>query len=473
MANIKSLKGSLQVFILICSVLFFISCKDETDQESTSSDTLKVLTNADQNPGRGYYQWRGLQVVPPHKKEVADKDIYQRFYWKDLEKTKDNYDFSPITSLFASNPNSKVSFRIRSFYDYTGVWVPEYLQSAGWFRSEGNFVPDWNSEAYLDGVERLMNALKAALEPYKSRIGFIDIGMYGQYGEWYLRTKAVDNEPWVDYSKAPSGITEITFESKKRIVDAQLSAFPDASWVMFFLYEQRDVLEYVFYKQTITRKPVGWRFDGLGKKDFLYNQWQNNSAKLEYWNGTRCASEGTEAVDLKAFKNRWKTAPVVCEFYGAEADPDEALKQIKLYHIGMVSNGNFSSVSGADNIQWEAIPFSKKEKFIEIGRIAGWAFTQKLTGDYVVNDGNLQCHLQITNIGTAPVWRKLNLRLKLTWDEGNQEFEVEGDQGLDLLHPEASLTLDLKTINGSVPSGKAIAIEPILYVDGQIAYWSN
>lgn len=450
-------------------------------------------TTGDLNPGRGYYQWRGMQVVPPHRDTPA-ADSYQRFNWNQLQKDDGTYDFSAITALFDAHPRQRISFRIRSMVDYgkaakPGDDLPKFVPETipGWEADTivphdgipDVFIPDWNSEAYLAGVESLFTALAAELakpDPANpgatraDRIGWIDVGMFGQYGEWYLRTQASNSSPdspWVDYGKAPQGITAPTDfadaegNPKKRIVDAQLKAFPQSQWVMFFLYDQRYLLDYLFHHQTITELPVGWRFDGLGADQFLEKQWQLSNGKasaekLAWWDGI----EGRPG-----FKDRWKVAPVVCEYYGPTADPIEALRQVREFHIGQVGNGNFTSGGGTDAEHWFRVPEEDKTLWAQVGKEAGWRLKVD-SGAWTVTDGTFTWKGRVSNPGNAPAWGTWGTEVRFADPEQTAKVAIAAAFPL----PGESVEL---TLTGSLPTGATTPRTWVPTFGGIAAKWTG
>lgn len=475
-------------FALFCALAVLASCTFPGDSRSPASTGEPTASPGDLNPGRGYYQWRGMQVVPPHKAEAPTPDVYQRFNWSDLQADDGTYTFDAVTALFDAAPDRRVSFRIRSMVDYgsaaaAGAALKRFVPAGipGWeadtnVLANGNrdgipdvFIPDWNSEEYLAGVEALFQALADELGSRADRIGWIDVGMFGQYGEWYLRTAPSTSSPaspWVDYKKAPAGIeapTEFaTTEGnpKKRIVDAQLKAFPQARWVMFFLYDQREVLDYVFHHQTITgeENPVGWRFDGLGADQFLEKQWMNSTDKLAWWNGTDTRS---------GFKDRWKVAPVVCEYYGASADPAEALRQVKAFHIGQVGNGNFTSGGGTDADHWARVPAGQRQTWADVGKEAGWRLKVD-SGTWTIGNGTFTWTGRVSNPGNAPAWEPWGAEFRF----GSPAHTVQ--VAIPQAFPLPGESVDL-TLTGTLPEGidGAFTRTWVPTIRGQSAAWTG
>jgi hypothetical protein len=69
-----------------------------------------------------------------------------------------------------------------------GKSVPDYFATSanGWTCSAlGNtWIPNWNSAALLTRLTALVNAL-AASYANDVRLAYLDVGLYGNYGEWH------------------------------------------------------------------------------------------------------------------------------------------------------------------------------------------------------------------------------------------------------------------------------------------------
>lgn len=486
---IRAMPSSHSSVLIGALILGLQSCGQGASPLDPVSTPVALNASAgDLNPGRGYFQWSGMQVVPPHKDQLLASDTYRRFTWRELQADDGSYTLGPLIDWFDANPGRRLSFRIRSLVDYGTKashgdvlprWVPAGIP--GWAADTvvphdgvpDVFIPDWNAEGYLAGVEALWKALAVELDkpgpdgvPRKDRIGWIDLGMYGQYGEWYLRTQASTSSPsssWVDYSQAPAGVQSVAEfanaagNTKKRIIDAQLKAFPQAQWVMFFLYEQREVLDYLFHGQTLTTQPVGWRFDALGSAQFLEKQWTNSAEKLTWWNGTDTRP---------GFRDRWKKAPVVAEFFGSSADAAEALRQLKEFHVSLVGNGNFTTGSGTDALHWARVPVEQKSVWLDIGLQAGWRLSALDAGTFSVSGGRFTWRGSVRNIGNGAAYGPWGARFQI----GTSVVPVLIAPGFPL--PSESLSL---TLTGDLPSavgpGATWSWSPTVH--GLAATWSG
>ena len=164
------------------------------------------------NSLRGQYRWMG------YDSQLAgwpSPDLYYRdqVYWGKLERQQDVYDFSVIEAGLKNAAAVKGKFGFRVFAYCPGCWMeqradrasfppvtPPYLPapardgdsrttptarpapSTGWSISA---APDWNNETFLARWEALWAELgrRYANDP---RLGYVDVGGYGKYGEWWV-----------------------------------------------------------------------------------------------------------------------------------------------------------------------------------------------------------------------------------------------------------------------------------------------
>lgn len=381
------------------------------------------------NPLRGYYRWRNQEQIP---QSTPALDAYERYTWRDLEPREGVYDLVPLLADLAEarKRGQAFSFRIRMMrgYDDGQLYVPDYLvghpstkAGGGWWADEDpgtpglTFVPDWNDPYLQQRATLLLQAIGNALGSTES-IGWIDIGMFGQFGEWALSSR-------IDYSKAPSGIIPVTETSKRTYVDMHLRAFSGRQLVMFALYSNFEAINYATQVQTITSRPVGLRIDCLGRKGFM-DQWLNHPTQ---W---------------AAIQNQWQRAPFVAEFCGfgsgeATDTPATALQQVRDFHISAVGNGNLSP--------WASFTPMEQQTLLQIGREAGHRYRPEAASVTLSPQGLLTGFVRLRNDGNAPATEPWDVRLELVGTAGEVVWFLP-------------LALDLSTLQG----GGAAQTAPIL-----------
>ncbi len=159
------------------------------------------------NTIRGQYDWIEGKPQPATWKHM---DVYYRdeIQWgKNVELTPWSYDLSAFESGLAEaqSKGGRFGFRIMAYCPGCGKnLTPSFVPR------QSNGLPDWNSEGFLSSYTNLINAVGAKYgnDP---RLGWVDAGGYGAWGEWHLYQEPGD---------------VITDANAKRILDAVLQAFP-------------------------------------------------------------------------------------------------------------------------------------------------------------------------------------------------------------------------------------------------------
>jgi hypothetical protein len=376
------------------------SAKVFTALAPTTDDTV--------NPMRGYYRWRGQEKVTQVSPAL---DAYQRYRWKDLETGLGTYNFATVLSDLqtAKSQGRKFALRVQAMlgYDDGQVYIPSYLvnhascqNGCGWWADYDaatpglTFVPDWNDPYVQQRASALLQALSTAMGS-QDDFAWIDIGMFGQWGEWALSSG-------INYATAPAGIVAATDATKREFVDMHLRAFPTRQMVMLAIYSRYNEVRYATTQQTIASKPVGMRIDCLGRGGFM-DQWTNHP---------------TEWATLQ---NVWKTAPFVAEYCqfpsGDLADtPLVAQQQVRDFHISTVGNGNIGD--GSVN-SWASFTPTEQQQFIQVGRDAGYRYRVDTANMSLTGNGLLSLSAVVRNDGNAPTYEPWNVLLELISSGGN------------------------------------------------------
>jgi hypothetical protein len=387
--------------------------KGTWDPVNTSATHAAIPLASDDtiNPLRGYYRWRNQESVPPPAPAL---DAYQRYQWRDLEPAAGQYDFSALLADRAAALASgrKFAFRLRMMagYDddqlYVPAWLvnhPDCLAGCGfWADADAadpglTFVPDWNDPFVQARARALLQALAAVLDTRD--LAWIDVGLYGQYGEWAMRSSV--------YAAPPAGITPATNASKREFAKMHFDTFPTAQLVMFVPYSNKDALTYGLLEQTITVKPVGLRVDCLSRYGF-FDQWSNRP------------------TEWALFADTWKRAPFVAEFCSFESgdplnNPATARQQAAAYHLSAIGNGNFAT-SLPDAQRWASLTPAEQADLRMLGREAGYRYAVASTSVQLATNGALTVQATLANHGNAPtyenwtVWAEMvNAKGQVAW----------------------------------------------------------
>jgi len=354
------------------------------------------------NPDRGQYRWYEALPKPAGWPFL---DAYTRYSWRQLEPGRGQYDFSAIERDLAdaAGRGGRFGFRVMTLDTAAGgALVPEYVVNAGagfWARPEGTraFVPDWNSDLYLGRWEALLHALadRFGSDP---RLGFLDIGGYGNYGEWWLPD---------DLYPGPGGQAPASDANARRIVDATVNAFPPDSHLLVIGVDFTPALGY-----ALDRSPrIGIRLDCLGGGESMH--------------GDRDALQR-----LPAGQSRWQTGLVVTEWC-PEDDVGTAEfvlgdRQVQQYHVSLLSSGNFSHA-------YSAHTQAEQDAFIHANKTAGYRLVlDSLTlPEIVIPDQDVIVETRWKNVGVAPPYRPWQVLVQLR-DPSSGAVAWHERSGLDL-----------------------------------------
>lgn len=379
---------------------------------------LPAASDTTRNPGRGYHRWREQPLAVPAPQAPAPLESFQRYTWAQLEDaTPGSYKIAATLvadRAAARARGERFAFRIQPMRGYgTGVAdVPAYLSATStqpecnaphpvcmWSTQPGNpgvgtYVPNWNHPYVLARMQALLTQVSQALAD-TSDIAWVDVGLYGQYGEWALSGTQVN---YTDAAVVPSGVAPASDATKRAIARMHFEAFPLVRQVMFIPHSNLDTLRYAFFEQAITDLPVGLRWDCLGKAGYM-DQWLHRPA------------------DWALIKDRWQIAPWVAEFcpFGAgSADPSAATaaQQVRDFHVGMVGNANLNSI-------WPAFSPAEQQALAAVGRESGYRLVATQAGVTQPTPGTLRLTLQVGNIGHAPVYEPWALQGQVR-DAGGQ-----------------------------------------------------
>jgi hypothetical protein len=384
------------------------------------------------NPGRGLYRWLGQeQVSEPFARRSFD--AYARYTWRDLERSEGRYDFSRIERDMAQaqREGRQFALRIRTVVSETGTQIPDYLMGRmerGWWRDyngdgrQDTYVPDWNDADFRDRFTRLIAALAATYDG-DPRLRYVDIGGYGNWGEWHMH-----RFPY----PSPSGARAATWEARTAIVDAHIDAFTRTPLLM--LTDDRAALRY-----ALSRSPrIGWRRDSLGNSHF-----------------DRIQRDGATWALLK---DRWQSAPVVVEFFHPRGQTDPAsqqlaLDQVRRYHVSLVGNGN--------TFAWEGMSRAGKDAFVAMAKAAGYRLAlRQLSLPATLTPGqSFALEAAWSNEGVAPLYDPWQVVVQLRQRDASQPvWEQALSQDLRTLMPTNDTTptvwTEQLTLPTSVPAGQ-------------------
>jgi hypothetical protein len=410
MPHVHRFARAIAATALLAFALPAAAQKGTWDAASTNATHPAIAVASDDtiNPLRGYYRWRGQEVIP--QPEPA-RDAYDRYHWRDLEPVEDQYDFSELLADRdqARGTGRKFAFRLRMMagYDddtlYVPAWLPNHascLSGCGfWADADAadpglTWVPDWNDPFVQARARALLQALADALGG-DADFAWIDVGLYGQYGEWALKTAV--------YAAPPVGITPATNATRREFAKMHFDVFPNAQHVMFALYSSKDALTYGLLEQAITSKPVGLRVDCLSRYGF-FDQWSNRP------------------TEWAPFANQWQRAPFVGEFCNFERDhptdnPATARQQAAAYHVSTIGNANFAT-SKPDAERWGSLSPAEQADLLMLGREIGYRLAVASSAVTLSKQGSLSLTATFANHGNAPTYEPWAVTAELVNHQG-------------------------------------------------------
>ncbi|HET7761580.1 MAG TPA: cell wall-binding repeat-containing protein [Phycicoccus sp.] len=327
------------------------------------------------NPMRGQYRWMGYAASPT---TWPAPDVYYRdqVYWGRLEATKGTFDFSALDAGLndAGAKKSKFGFRVMAYCP--GCWMNARTDknvwpsvTPSWMPVDANGVPRWNDATFLSEWEKLWAALGAryAKDP---RLGYVDVGGFGKYGEWM------------------SAGDTLTLASAKRIIGAVAKAFPSKHVLLsavtdYTLYSGSNVLQW----GLDTYPNLGVRSDCLGNS---YMQKPDGS-----------------------FVNVWKSRPFFTEWC-TNGDPVLALQQVKDYHVSTVSSGNLK-------LTYSAMTATQRTAYESLLKLSGYRYAVTTANVSAVSPGQpFTVALTVNNAGVAPTYDPWTVRFVLKSSTGTR-----------------------------------------------------
>jgi len=397
--------------VLLVAPLAALPATAATSPATTTFSKSKLNPGNDLgNPLRGQYRWMGYTS---QVNGWATPDVYYRdqVYWGRLERTPGAYDFSYIDAGLkaAGDTKGKFGFRVMSYCP--GCWMeyrtdkvsfpdvaPAYLPK----QADGK-TPDWNSEAFLSGFERLMAALGAryANDP---RLGYVDVGGYGKYGEW-----------WVD-----KGATRITDANGLRMVRAVATAFP----TKHVLINTMTTIDFTLAALKVAPN-VGIRTDSLGAPGMY--------------------SMVTDRVDTR-LTSVWKTRPFFAE-WATTGDPAAGASQVRSYHVSTTSSHNM-------RLSYDTMTSSQQSAYKDAMRTSGYRYyVSKVTVGKLLRGKSASVTATISNVGVAPTYDGWSVQLWLIDSAGRKVFAKQLSGDLRTLLPGSRTTTTTFTVPTSLPRG--------------------
>ncbi|PTR42825.1 hypothetical protein C8K38_110123 [Rhodococcus sp. OK611] len=448
--------GSVVGAVAFATMLSGCSAVPPVDPGARSVDVTTIpFADPDvANPLRGQYQ-NLLTGLFPQENPAQNRypawpsagDASTRISWRDLQpldpRTVPNeapyearFDFSKIDEALAryAGQGGRLTLRIYSynsccnkFYpNNTNIAVPDWLAlipgTTRDFEHDGikQVVPDWNNEDYLAYFEQLLAELGRRYNK-DERLSIFEFSGYGDFSEnhiAYLRDELASPGPSLEDSERRLGYLSqfrdqsITARSIRRLVEANLGAFPDTQVVA--APGNPEIMRQLFADESVgpaTRRPVGIRADCLGVQTPL-PAWADDEDSVYVTSDEPLVS---------TMRARFSTAPVVTEWCqlpagtGRGAYYEKGLRDTVDYHVSMTSSVGF--------------PDQNAVQPMEPGLFALWARTNKFAGyRYSVAAGSPRfdseresewIEARWINFGAAPAFEDWRIEYEVADAAGN------------------------------------------------------
>ena len=264
------------------------------------SSEIKFDENSEifENPGQGFSSYSlGFRTDT----KVNYGAGYFRFEWAKLQPVEGSYNWEPIDKAleFFSKNGLPFYFRIMCTNYHGGgkystpQWV--FLKGAKSHEFKGvkyktpdGGTSDVHISAYFDDpifMEEHEKFIKALAARYDGdpRLGGLDLGSFGNWGEWHCTSIGLENPNMYG------------FETRKKYADMYLKNFKKSD--IFFMTDDHEVLKYALGNKKKAR--VGLRRDGIG------SPWH-----FGRWIGKPPYDKIERMADV------WKDKPIFFEFYG-------------------------------------------------------------------------------------------------------------------------------------------------------------
>lgn len=396
-----------------------------TPQASLSKVAIKYATNGQStilaNPNTGYYQFSPTAEMGPG---LTASDVYFRFSWKKIEPTKGAYNFTPIDDALRNlKKGQRLAIRIMPLNTCCAKDapiasdVPDYFREAdkpdtnpvgahGWYFNYSTiytrtkiFVPDWNDELYLSRTEKLLQELAKKYDG-DPRINWVEIGHYGNWGEWHTYPIAYPDDP--NYAKRTEKPREFliappdsptnrfrpgTAPNRTRILHAYTNNFKQTRLIALTsaIHEALKIKSY---------KPIGFRRDSWG---------HSMHSDLEAYQAKRFTED-----DLNLIFSRWKTAPIYAESWGYGHSKElsstmNVVQQLEFFHTTAVAFAGFFPAAG-----FSALSQEDQSIFLKAGNHTGFRYAIK-SSTVDIQQGLLRLTTNWINEGVAPTYDDWNV----------------------------------------------------------------
>lgn len=409
------------------------------------------------------FTWRSLQPTDPASLP-ADAPDDQRYDFTRIDRALDAYDAKGI----------RLGLRVSSYDScceqlppgQANIGVPDWLAAQDGavdrYDRDGTtqVIPDWNSDAYLDGFSALLEALGRRYDG-DERLAIFEMSGYGDFSENVLPVLRDDlGAPGPDAtdSEAVLGYLSeyrdqfITAASAKRLVAANLRAFPRTQMVtapgnpqiVKELMRDSEALDGVVH-------PVGVRGDCLGVLQVLPT-WAANPA-------SGYVKRADPIIDV--LRQRLVEAPVItewCQLPEGESPSTyyrRGLRTVIDQHVSMTASSGFPDQLGTDRMKRGVY-----DLWSRANTYAGYRYDAR--ADLSAGQDGVTGEVDWTNRGVSSTHERWAVRYQLRSGSGRVVAEtdspldlrtIDTDQDGDAARPTPSTATDRLSFDGPIDPG--------------------
>jgi hypothetical protein len=329
---------------------------------------------------------------------MRDEIVWSR----DLEPSQGHYSFREGPGVIdvglarAAAKGGRLRFRIMAWMPGSSNRMPPYIETES---VGGQTFPKWNSPSWLNAWANLWKALGAQYGS-NPRIGWIDVGGYGAWGEAHMLGMLALG-------------SHITTENFVKMVGDVVNAFPKAHVLLgtSAAVKEEGPIQPELLPAVVKAFPsVGFHFDNMGANAPADG---NNLPYLK---------PAGAAPDPEAWE-RWKTAPVISEWWNLpNATVAIARASTEQMHVSGLGSGNIQS----------SVHSGVEPEYQELLKLAG--FRDQLDGLEVstLKPGQ-PAYFKSTweNVNVAPTYDPWEVRYelrsgeKIAWS-GTSTFDLRG-----------------------------------------------
>lgn len=371
----------------ICLVALMVGCASEKFSSQTKFDENPQIF---QNPGQGWARFS--QKMAGSKVNINYGVGYARYIWEVLEPKEGEYNWKPIDSAIEDFAKLGLPFYFRIMCVNTSGYPQKYA-TPKWVFDKGAkhtlltlqkapnkkypdgkveiVVPEFGDHVFIAAHEKFIKALAQRYDG-DPRIGGLDLGSYGNWGEWHCTSLGLGKGVVRPHSP----------EIRRHYADMYLKNFKKTQ--IIFMTDDHETLEYALGKGEKPR--VGMRRDGVG-----------SPGHFKRWFGTSPYEKITRMADV------WKDAPMFYEFYGTVEmmrdkgwDIPFSLEWVLKNHASIVNERPLTPIQIKDG--------TNEEKLLRnIDLYAGARLVPEATQiDY--ENGKLAVKIQGVNKGVAKIY---------------------------------------------------------------------